>query len=81
MIRWQLTTGVALVSGLNPNPTTRADDSHASPVLAPNPEGKGRPRFRFLPLACQAQVRFFAYHRIKPRAPPLVRGPVNSLEF
>ena len=30
---------------------------------------------------CQDQVRFFALHRIKPHAPPLVRVPVNSFEF
>src|ERR1700687_814865 len=30
---------------------------------------------------CQGQVRFFALHRIKPHAPPLVRVPVNSFEF
>ncbi len=30
---------------------------------------------------CQEQVRFFALLRIKPRAPPLVRVPVNSFEF
>ena len=29
---------------------------------------------------CQDQVRFFALHRIKPHAPPLVRAPVNSFE-
>src|SRR5690606_40695356 len=29
----------------------------------------------------QARVRFLAYHRIKPHAPPLVRAPVNSVEF
>ena len=29
----------------------------------------------------QALVRFLAYHRIKPHAPPLVRAPVNSFEF
>ena len=28
-----------------------------------------------------ALVRFLAYHRIKPHAPPLVRAPVNSFEF
>jgi hypothetical protein len=28
-----------------------------------------------------ARVRFLAYHRIKPHAPPLVRTPVNSFEF
>ena len=33
------------------------------------------------PGICQAQVRFLAYHRIKPHAPPLVRAPVNSFEF
>ena len=27
------------------------------------------------------RVRFLAYHRIKPHAPPLVRAPVNSFEF
>ena len=32
-------------------------------------------------LLCQDQVRFFALHRIKPHAPPLVRAPVNSFEF
>ncbi len=30
---------------------------------------------------CQDLVRFFALLRIKPHAPPLVRVPVNSLEF
>ena len=33
------------------------------------------------PGAIQARVRFLAYHRIKPHAPPLVRAPVNSFEF
>ena len=57
--------------------TTRADDSHAAPVL-----GLRRgPRFQRLSPACQAQVRFFALLRIKPHAPPLVRAPVNSFEF
>ena len=40
-----------------------------------------RPTFIFLPPTCQTQVRFFGLHRIKPRAPPLVRAPVNSFEF
>ena len=31
--------------------------------------------------AVSDRVRFFAYHRIKPHAPPLVRAPVNSFEF
>ncbi len=30
---------------------------------------------------CQGLVRFFALHRIKPHAPPLVRAPVNFLSF
>ena len=32
-------------------------------------------------VSIRAQVRFLAYHRIKPHAPPLVRTPVNSFEF
>ena len=30
---------------------------------------------------CQDQVRFFALHRIKPHAPPLVRPPSIHLSF
>ncbi len=30
---------------------------------------------------CQDQVRFFALHRIKPHAPPLVRAPSIHLSF
>ena len=57
--------------------TARADDSHAAPVY----------RLQAADLSlnhsciCQALVRFLAYHRIKPHAPPLVRAPVNSFEF
>ncbi len=58
--------------------TTRADDSHAAPVRNVSEE-KARSLERSFP--CQAQVRFFALHRIKPHAPPLVRAPVNSFEF
>ncbi len=57
--------------------TTRADDSHAAPVHRPRREGV----FPHRSSACQVQVRFFALHRIKPHAPPLVRAPVNSFEF
>ena len=32
-------------------------------------------------LVCQGQVRFFALHRIKPHAPPLVRAPSIHLSF
>ena len=57
--------------------TARADDSHAAPV-------QGRQAamcsHTYSPV-CQALVRFLAYHRIKPHAPPLVRAPVNSFEF
>ncbi len=38
-------------------------------------------RLRRLSLPSQTQVRFFALHRIKAHAPPLVRAPVNSFEF
>ena len=31
--------------------------------------------------SCQKLVRFRAYYRIKPHAPPLVSVPVNSFEF
>ena len=57
--------------------TARADDSHAAPVRGPR---RARPS-RSASRACQALVRFLAYHRIKPHAPPLVRAPVNSFEF
>ncbi len=42
------------------------------------------PKKRMFPplsMHVQALVRFLAYHRIKPHAPPLVRAPVNSFEF
>ena len=58
--------------------TARADDSHAAPVLG-LPEGHP-PLSRRFP-RCQAWVRFFALHRIKPHTPPLVRAPVNFFEF
>ncbi len=38
-------------------------------------------QFPGLSTCIQAQVRFLAYHRIKPHVPPLVRAPVNSFEF
>src|SRR3546814_3211037 len=57
---------------------TRADDSHAAPGSR-FPCGHSLISEGFL--ACQAQVRFFALHRIKPHTPPLVRAPVNSFEF
>ena len=58
--------------------TTRADDSHAAPVLRVYCyTSRLSPVYR----AFQTQVRFFALHRIKPHAPLLVRAPVNSFEF
>ncbi len=57
--------------------TTRADDSHAAPLLQFLRKGTSLHRS----IAVQAQVRFFALRRIKPHAPPLVRAPVNSFEF
>ena len=57
--------------------TARADDSHAAPVQ----QSRRKMPFLALSTACQAWVRFFALHRIKPHAPLLVRVPVNSFEF
>ena len=57
--------------------TARADDSHATPVW----RLQAAARFHAHSTICQALVRFLAYHRIKPHAPPLVRAPVNSFEF
>ena len=57
--------------------TARADDSHAAPVHRP----RGAILSPGYSCGCQALVRFLAYHRIKPHAPPLVRAPVNSFEF
>ena len=37
--------------------------------------------FHSLASCVQTLVRFLAYHRIKPHAPPLVQVPVNSFEF
>ncbi len=42
---------------------------------------EGLPPFRGHAGTCQALVRFFALHRIKPRAPPLVRALSISLSF
>src|SRR5712664_4485686 len=71
--------GLRSLRDLTQHLTARADDSHAPPVLAP--DLTGRSPFGVLLPACQAQVRFFALHRIEPHAPPLVRAPVNSFEF
>ncbi|XVE92788.1 hypothetical protein REPUB_Repub01dG0130700 [Reevesia pubescens] len=32
-------------------------------------------------VACQALVKFFSLHRIKPYAPSLVQALINSFEF
>ena len=57
--------------------TARADDSHAAPVHRLQAAAVSLPYSG----VCQALVRFLAYRRIKPHAPPLVRAPVNSFEF
>ena len=73
--------GLRSLRDLTQHLTTRADDSHAPPVKEfKNKFLKGN-SFENLSLTCQTQVRFFAYHRIKPHVPPLVRVPVNSFEF
>ncbi len=92
----QQATRVAPVMGSEPpHLTARADDSHVAPVPPPAATGRSDPRqavppssvatgrrgFPLLPAACQAQVRFYAQHRIEPHAPLLVRAPVNSLGF
>ena len=56
----------------------RADDNHAAPVLTSLKDPR---RFRRSSSGFQALVRFLAYRRIKPHAPPLVRVPVYSFEF
>ncbi len=57
--------------------TTRADDSHAAPLL--RFLRKGTSLYRSL--AVQAQVRFFALRRIKPHAPRLCGPPSIPLSF
>ena len=57
--------------------TTRADDNHAPPVYSLRRANM----FPHYYCICQALVRFFALHRIKPHTPLLVRAPVNSFEF
>ena len=57
--------------------TARADDNHAAPRWRPRGASPSPAR----PASVLTRVRFLAYHRIKPHAPPLVRAPVNSFEF
>ena len=57
--------------------TTRADDNHVPPAQV----SRRSTIFLLYSPACQALVRFFALHRIKPHTPLLVRAPVNSFEF
>ena len=71
---WQ---GLRSLKNLISHFTARADDSHAAPVQRP----RGAILSPGYSIGCQALVRFLAYHRIKPHAPPLVRAPVNSFEF
>src|SRR5699024_629678 len=69
--------GLRSLRDLTQHLTTRADDNHAPPVHQPQREHL----FPSVSGVCQTLVRFFALHRIKPHAPPLVRAPVNSFEF
>jgi hypothetical protein len=68
--------GLRSLRDLTQHLTARADDSHAAPCFLSEELPVSRDCSRIL-----AQVRFLAYHRIKPHAPPLVRTPVNSFEF
>ncbi len=69
--------GLRSLRDLTQHFTARADDSHAAPVY----RLRKAECFHIHPCTCQALVRFLAYHRIKPHAPPLVQAPVNSFEF
>jgi len=55
----------------------KTGDDHATPVNLPLREGISLSQSN----PCQTQVRFLAYRRIKPHAPPPVRSPVNFFEF
>ena len=71
------TQGLRSLWDLTRHLTARADDNHAAPLQEPLRASRSPGRSP----AVQARVRFLAYHRIKPHAPPLVRAPVNSFEF
>ncbi len=70
--------GLRSLRDLTQHLTTRADDNHAAPVYTLFDRADQSLEHS---CTCQTQVRFLAYHRIKPHAPPLVRAPVNSFEF
>ncbi len=69
--------GLRSLRDLTQHFTARADDNHAAPVY----RLQAADISLYHSCICQALVRFLAYHRIKPHAPPLVRAPVNSFEF
>ena len=71
------TQGLRSLWDLTRHLTARADDNHAAPLRQPLRASWSPNRST----SVQARVRFLAYHRIKPHAPPLVRAPVNSFEF
>ncbi len=71
------TRGLRSLRDLTQHLTTRADDSHAAPCI----RSLLTINFHLYSSHILAQVRFLAYRRIKPHAPPLVRTPVNSFEF
>ncbi len=61
--------------------TTRADDSHATPVPMSLQINERNSLFLRTSSECQDWVRFFVSFRIKPHNPLVVRLPVNSFEF
>ncbi len=62
--------------------TPRADDGHATPVLALlTKSGFSLLSKEALRLACQTWVRFFVYSRIEQHGPPLVQTSAYSFEF
>ena len=61
--------GLRSLWDLTRHPTARADDNHATPRRTP----RGAGPLSGAVSAVRAQVRFLAYHRIKPHVPPLVR--------
>jgi len=65
---WQLNMRVVFVVGLNPTPygTSWQSCTTCVRVLEGTPLSRGF-------TTCQVLIRFFALHRIKPHAPPLVR--------
>ena len=69
--------GLRSLRDLTQHLTTRADDSHAAPVS----EFPKAPIHLWKVLTMSRPGGFFALHRIKPHAPPLVWAPSIHLSF